>query len=444
MVLVADESPVIRNMFHSFPNSEIQVRAVVPGRHELTQAMSDFVVLDAVLCAEHLSGQYGGVHALHELRANDKLPNHTSFILMSADARKSNLMVSIEAQPDGILLKPFSPATLIQKLDTTVTARRALAELRHLSDEKHWAELLRVASTMLDTGTQYKTAATRFKLEALSHLGQHDAVLSMYQSMHAAAPKSTSILEALARHAYQHGYLAEAETALRSLLALQPANLAAADLLIEVYLAQGDSIAAQQQLQLCIRQSPNNVQRHRVLGHIALLNADTFTAQHSYLLAMRQHGDENGLLEEDAINAVRALLLHGDTPGACKVLGEARAQLQDNHALYILDRLAEALLYNGYESFGRTHRRLAEGLSLLERAILPQSGALTLAAVEACLIALLPHRAFKLVTELLNSPRFAKLHSSQQHWARKLNRWIESVDSEELPKALLNYKKYIG
>jgi len=60
------------------------------------------------------------------------------------------------------------------------------------------------------------------------------------------------------------------------------------------------------------------------------------------------------------------------------------------------------------------------------------------------LIALLPHRAFKLVTELLNSPRFAKLHSSQQHWARKLNRWIESVDSEELPKALLNYKKYIG
>lgn len=442
-ILVADDTPTTRSLFQSYPAAEILVRGVLGDRHELIRAISKSAELDAVLCNDHLSGMYGGVQALNELRASGALPHATAFILMSGDARKSNLMASLEARPDGILLKPFAPGALIRKLEGVIHARRALAPLRELEAQQNWAELLQVANSMLDKGTRYHAAVDQLKLEAAERLGNPDAVLTSYHLMLAKNPDSPGVLEALARLAYQQGYFDEAESALTRLLVLQPENVQASALLVDVLLSRFDPAGAQRQLQLVVLQSPNNVARHRMLGHLALLNGDTLTAQRAYLVAMRQHAEAHGLDDVDVVNAARALILHGDTHHAWQVVTDARKTLPGSLMLDVLERLVDTVMHRTYNSYSTTQQRLTEAIVLLDRPVLKDVGALKLAAVEACMSALLVHRAFVLSKDLVNPVPDMKLHPLQMEWAGKLNTWAVAADGVELPKGLQHLHKFM-
>ena len=442
-VLVADDSPVIRRAFRAFPATEIVVRDIVADRAELLRAMTQAEMLDAVLCADHLGGQFGGVQVLNDLRDTQLLPPETAFILMSGDSRKANLMACLEAKPDEILLKPFSPEALVRKLATVVSTRRALAVLRTHAQRQDWPALLRVASDMLAQGTPYQDDVEQLRLEALGKVGQHDAISAFLQTKLQTSPNSVRLLEAFARHSHQMGRLEEAERALNRLVKLQPANLDAADLLAEVLLTRGALVEAQQRLQQALKQSPNSLQRHRVLGHLALFNGDTATAEQAYLFAMRQHAEVHGLSDEDVVNSVRVLLLQGDTARAWRMVGNAQMKLPHSRVLDLLARLTEALVCREYEALSRTQTRVTQGIAVLNEAGLPCEGVLILAAAEVCLMASLPLRADQLCWDLLHTKPHVKLHPAQKIWAERLHKWSRDVQNENLPQGLLHYQKYM-
>jgi CheY-like chemotaxis protein/Flp pilus assembly protein TadD len=443
-ILVADDSQVIHGVFRSFNTGEIVVSDVVTDRAALIQAIKNAHDLDAVLCADHLAGLYGGVHALNELRERRLLPHETAFILMSGDVRKSNLMVDIEAKPDSILLKPFAPATLLRKLAETVPARRALADVRRQAEAKDWNEVLRVTNRMLSDGTDYPTAVIALKLDALSALGQHEAAVAMYSAILKSTPRSVALLEAIARHAYSHGQLVDAEKTLVRMLTLQPANCFAADLLADILLARGDAVAAQLQLHHALRHSPNSAARHRALGHIALLNNDLVTAQRAYAAAMRLNAEAAELNEVDVANVVRSLLLNGDNLRAKRTIRDARLALRGHSLMLdVLQQFTEAMLHRELESFGKTQNRVQQGIALLERTILPDDGVMLLAATEASLMASLAHRGYQLSAKLLKDRPNVKLHPAQKRWVEKLHKWSRDVHNEDLPEGLLNYQQYM-
>lgn len=443
-VLVADDTPATRSVFQSFPSTEILVCGIVTDRAGLSNALAKFADIDAILCADHLAGTFGGVHALTELRARDALPHSTAFILMSADARKSNLMANIEARPDGILLKPFAPSMLLAKLDTVVAARRALAPLRELAGQQSWAEVLRLATELLETGTRYPVAVEKLKLEACGRLGDPVAQRATYERMLAQKPNSPAALEALARLLYDEYDFNGAERALTLLLVLQPANIRAMDAMVDVRLAKSDRVGAQQQLQLAVRHAPHSVERHRVLAHVALLNGDTPTAQRAYMVAMRQQAQASGTLDEvDVINAVRAHILNGATHNAWQAVTDARKCRPDSLALDVLERLVAAVMCRSFDSFGDTQYRLAEAIGVLGRPIVQNNGPLKLAAIEASLIALLAHRAYLMSKELTSGAVDTKLHPLQLCWARKLEKWAIDVKGEVLPKGMQDFHKFM-
>lgn len=441
-VLVADDSPAMRGVFQSFPTTELVVRGIVADRPGLAHALTKWSDIDAVLCADHLSGTYGGAQALTELRGRGALSHSTAFILMSGDARKSNLMANIEAMPDGILLKPFAPSVLIAKLDAVVAARRALAPLRELAAQQNWAELLRLSTDMLNKGTKYRGTVDKLKLEAGARLADPVALRTSYQVTLAKNPNSTAVLEALARLAYNQDDYDEAETALTRLLTLQPTHIHASDLMVDVRLAKGDRVGAQRQLQVSLRQSPNSVHRQRILGHLALLNGDTFTAHRAYLDAMRRNADVGGLEEDDVINVVRALMLHGDTINAWHCVLDARKTLPDSLALDILERLVETVMCRSRNSFGKTQQRMTEIMAMMARPIVAACGSLTLAAIETSLITVLVHRAYQTSTELLGTVADVGLHTLQIQWAYKLQKWAIDAEDDELPKGMQNFHKF--
>lgn len=441
-IVVADESPAIRNVFHAFSAAELMVRSVARDRPELVQALNAAARVDAVLCDAHLSGPYGGVRLLTDMRSSRLLAHDTAFILMMDDARKSNLMVGIEARPDSILLKPFKPATLMQKLQATVRERQALATLRQLADHEDWEQLLRLATLTLASGTPYVTSVSRLKAEALAQLGRHDAVAAMYRNLLAADPNSTCGLEGMAQHLYRHGNLDDAERTLARLVVLHPANLGAYDLLAAIQLEKGDPVAAQRHLQQAVEHSPYSRQRLRDLGHVALLNVDTVTAQRAYLAATRQPGSA-GRDEADVVNAVRSLVLHGDFAAAWRLVNDARKEMPASLAFEILEHFVEAVLHREYDTYGRTQQRITGGIELLQKTIMPQEGELMLAATEASLISTLPHWAFRLSHELLHNKLHIKLAPAQKNWAKKLHKWAKDVQNEPMPNGLQHYQKFM-
>lgn len=442
-ILVADESPAIRGVFQSFLSTEIMVRGIVTDRPGLTHALTKWSDIDAVLCADHLSGAHGGAQALTELRARGMLSHATAFILMSGDARRSNLMANIEARPDGILLKPFAPGTLIAKLETAITTRRTLAPLRELAAQQNWVELQSLATELLNKGTRHQAAVDKFRLEASARLADPASLRAAYQVALAKNPNAVSVLHAMARLAYDQADYDAAEAALARLLTLQPTNIQASDLMVDVLLAKADPVGAQRQLQVSLRQSPNSAQRQRLLGHAALLNGDTLTAHRAYLCAMRKQAEVAGLDEADVVNAVRALILHGDNINAWQVVTDARRTLPDSFPLDILEHLVEAVMCRSYDPFSKTQQRLTDAIALLGRPIVRDFGPLTLAAIEACIITVLVHRAYRLCRELLGAMVDVKLHTLQMQWAHKLQKWAIDAGDDELPKGMQNFHKFM-
>jgi CheY-like chemotaxis protein/Tfp pilus assembly protein PilF len=442
-ILVADDTPAIRSVFQSFPTSEVLVKGIVADRPGLLHAMAKWSDIDAILCADHLAGTSGGVLALKDLRARGALPHGTAFILMSGDARKSNLMANIEARPDGILLKPFAPSMLIAKLESVVTARRALAPLRELAAQQNWVEVQRRAAEMLAAGTRFPAAVDKLQMEAAAHLANPAALRDTYRQQLVKAPNSPAMLEALARLAYRLEDYAEAEHALARLVELQPANMQTIDLMVDVLLANSDHVGAQRYLQRALRQAPLSVERQRLLGHLAILTGDTLTAQRAYLAAMRQQAEAGGLDEIDVVNAVRAQLLHGDSVSAWHVVGDARKVLPDSLTLDILQQLVEAVMYRTHEAFSKTQQRLADAIALLNRPIVKNVGSLALAAIEACLMTVLVHRAYVMSKELVSTVADQQLHWLQIQWAHKLKKWAIDAEGDELPKGMQHYHKFM-
>lgn len=70
-----------------------------------------------------------GIDLLRHVRANDKL-KETPFLLITAEAKRSQILEAAEAGVDGYIVKPFTAATLnvkIQKIFERVEERKKAA-----------------------------------------------------------------------------------------------------------------------------------------------------------------------------------------------------------------------------------------------------------------------------------------------------------------------------
>lgn len=441
-ILVADESSAMRNLFHSLPAiTDIQVRAVMPDRSSLLHGIQRHTDVDAVLCADHISGHQGGVQVLQELRARNLLPHHVGFILMSADSSKANLMSSIEAQPDGLLLKPFSASALAAKLQTVVRRRRELAPLRALAAQHQWQKVIALATHLLEHGTRYPSTVNGFRLEAAARVGDQHALQAAYQQLMATSAQASVGHTAQARLALSRGEYAIAEQTLAQLIAQQPANVPAVDLMIDVLIAKEDFVGAQRQLQNLAQLAPQNATRQRLLGHVALLNLDMDTACKAYLAAMRAHRAASSVDELDAVNATRALILNEDYLQAWQVVSEARKALPDSKALALSERIVEALMYRSMEALRRSQQRIVEVIAALGQPLTADNGPLRLAVIEASLIVILVHPAHRL-SKLIGETNSFKLHPLQLRWAKQLEKWATTTESNELPNGLRHFYKF--
>jgi CheY-like chemotaxis protein len=107
-VLVIDDEPVIRALVAASLAGECEVHAAADGNDALAALSStrpDLILLDVGLPG------MSGAEVLRQLRASDATSSIPVLLLTGVEPPE-------ESRPDGVLLKPFTPASLKASVST--------------------------------------------------------------------------------------------------------------------------------------------------------------------------------------------------------------------------------------------------------------------------------------------------------------------------------------
>ena len=115
MILVADDYALTRDMLRSILKQYgfTNVLAVEDGRRALDKVREGGV--DLVICDWNMPGM-SGLEVLRALRADQRFKK-LKFIMLTAEAYRENVMEAIKAGVSDYMSKPFTAATLAEKLE---------------------------------------------------------------------------------------------------------------------------------------------------------------------------------------------------------------------------------------------------------------------------------------------------------------------------------------
>ena len=120
-VLVVDDFSTMRRIVNNllkqagFGNVS-EAEDGVTALQKLENGRYDFVVSDWNM------PNMSGLELLKAVRSSAKL-KHTPFLLVTAEARKENIVEAAQAGADGYIVKPFSSALLSEKIEAILTRR---------------------------------------------------------------------------------------------------------------------------------------------------------------------------------------------------------------------------------------------------------------------------------------------------------------------------------
>lgn len=118
--LVVDDMSTMRKIIRTILNQlgYTNVEEAENGKEALSKLRSgsfDFVLLDWNM------PEMDGLETLKQIRADDKLKG-IPVIMVTAEAKKENVLAAIQAGANNYVVKPFTPETLKEKIEKVWTA----------------------------------------------------------------------------------------------------------------------------------------------------------------------------------------------------------------------------------------------------------------------------------------------------------------------------------
>jgi len=118
--LVVDDMSTMRKIIRTILNQlgYTNVEEAENGKEALSKLRSgsfDFVLLDWNM------PEMDGFETLKQIRADDKLKG-IPVIMVTAEAKKENVLAAIQAGANNYVVKPFTPETLKEKIEKVWTA----------------------------------------------------------------------------------------------------------------------------------------------------------------------------------------------------------------------------------------------------------------------------------------------------------------------------------
>jgi CheY-like chemotaxis protein len=217
---------------------------------------------DFIICDLHLGGnKKNGFEFLEEVRQRRLIHSTTVFMIVSADAQRPMVLGSLEKQPDEYVVKPFSQAQLVLRLDKAYQRKLALAPVYTEMFADNYPAAIKQCKNIIEGDSRYQEVCGRLLAELYWHCGQYQAAQQWLDS-YAENTTRTWLTVAKAQTAlYLQHYPQAIEQAN---LALKKNNLLveALDILAQAWFELDNQVETEAAITRAIKMSPLSFERH--------------------------------------------------------------------------------------------------------------------------------------------------------------------------------------
>lgn len=142
---------------------------------ELALSSCSKLKFDFIICDLHMgSNRKNGFELLEELRERGLLKSDTVFVIVSADAQRVMVLGSLEKQPDAYVVKPFSQAQLVLRLEKAYVKKLALSPIYKHIYAKDYLSAIKVSQQIIEANNHYKEQVGRLLAELYWRTKQFD------------------------------------------------------------------------------------------------------------------------------------------------------------------------------------------------------------------------------------------------------------------------------
>lgn len=226
---------------------------------------------DVILCNYELGKGKNGQELLEELRYKRLLKFTGLFFIISAEVERGKVMGTIENEPDGYLVKPVKPSDLRDRLVKALKMKDAMYEIDNAIDEGDYHTAIAYCDEKISQKDRYAIRCFKTKAWLLQKLGDWAQARSVYESV-LNSNDYTWAQYGLAKIYIKQKRYDEAENLLNDIIAKDPDQVEAMDLLAEILRRKRDTEGAQIMMEQALRLSPNSLHRQQDYAEVCRAN----------------------------------------------------------------------------------------------------------------------------------------------------------------------------
>ncbi len=334
-VLIIDDMPEVR--------SQLQMTLTSIGFEKLhsvgtvKEALDKISVMDyqVIVCDYNLGNATNGQQFLEYMRMKEKLPRNSIFFMVTAENSYEKVVAAAEHMPDDYLLKPFTAAHFITRLDLMLERQTALEKINSAYDKKNWTLAVEECNKLLAEKNKYYIEICKIKADALIHAELTELAIEVYEEILRLRDLPWAKL-ALARLKAKLGLFDEAQEMMNNLIEENPQFLASYDFSSDLLLQQNRPDEAMEVLEMAMKKNPGNLNRTRNYAGMALSKGDFATAERVLRENIKTHKHSPVRDASDYSMLSRALVEQGNPDDAIETLEEAGRFFKDEASEVIL------------------------------------------------------------------------------------------------------------
>lgn len=226
-------------------------------------------VFDIVVCAlEFDRSDHTGQDLLDELRREQLLPHRTVFLMIASKATYAQVVEAAEGALDGLIVRPFTAALLLERLAEARARKRALSDVLQALEEGDLETALARALHRVQERHRYWVFCARLAAELQMRLGRVDEALQLFDKMLEVKPMSWAQVGKV-RAQTASGRLGAARKMLEEILQADPSSADALDLQGRLRVEQSDFEGALVSYEAAAELTPGCLLRAQHAGALA-------------------------------------------------------------------------------------------------------------------------------------------------------------------------------
>ena len=362
---------------------------------------------DIILCDYNLGKGTNGQQFLEFMRANKKLKRSNIFVMVTAENSYEKVVAAAEHMPDEYLLKPFTAAHFINRLEVIIDRQLALEKVNQAHDQKNWTLTIEECDKLIAQKSKYYIEVCKVKADALMQSDMFDEAAAVYEHIISIRDLPWAQL-GLARAKARLGFTEDSYEIVAKLIDENPQFLASYDFASDLLLQQNKLDEAMVIIQKAMQKNPDNLNRSRSYAGICLSKNEYLDAELTMSETIKRHRFSPVKEASDYGMLSRSLIEQGKTKEALSTLDEAKGLFKDDASQAVLSA-SSSIAWLRYGDTERANEELDKAL-VNDYRNLPNS--VTTSLAEACYAAGKEEQANSMLRHLLqNNPDDLKLQS---------------------------------